>query len=75
MTRAGVLLLLAGVAFAQQAPRPPQFISPEVSADRKVTFRLHYEFSSKLLEKVVGPVFNHIASTFIDSFVKRALQS
>jgi len=41
----------------------------------KVTFRLHYEFSSKLLEKVVGPVFNHIASTFIDSFVKRALQS
>ncbi len=40
-----------------------------------MTFRLHYEFSSKLLEKVVGPVFNHIASTFIDSFVKRALQS
>lgn len=41
----------------------------------KVTFRLHYEFSSKLLEKVVGPVFNHIASTFVDSFVKRALQA
>ncbi len=41
MTRAAALLLLVGVAFAQQAPRPPQFISPEVSADRKVTFRLH----------------------------------
>ena len=38
----------------------------------KIEFRLHYEFSSKLLEKVLGPVFNHIANTFVDSFVKRA---
>lgn len=38
----------------------------------KVEFNLHYEFSSKLLEKVLGPVFNHIAGTFVDSFVKRA---
>lgn len=38
----------------------------------KVEFHLHYEFSSKLLEKVVGPVFNHIASTFVEAFVKRA---
>jgi ribosome-associated toxin RatA of RatAB toxin-antitoxin module len=38
----------------------------------KVEFRLHYEFSSHLLEKVLGPVFNHIANTFVDSFVKRA---
>src|SRR6476469_3346251 len=41
MKRATVLLLMACSAFAQQAPRPPQFVSPEVSADRKVTFRLH----------------------------------
>ena len=40
----------------------------------KVEFRLHYEFSSKLLEKIVGPVFHFIASTFVDSFVKRARQ-
>ena len=40
----------------------------------KVEFELHYEFSSKLLEKVLGPVFNHIANTFVDSFVKRAEQ-
>ncbi|MEC5386506.1 type II toxin-antitoxin system RatA family toxin [Uliginosibacterium sp. H3] len=40
----------------------------------KIEFRLHYEFSSKLLEKVVGPVFNHIANTFVDAFVKRADQ-
>jgi ribosome-associated toxin RatA of RatAB toxin-antitoxin module len=38
----------------------------------KVEFRLHYEFSSHLLEKVLGPVFNHIADTFVESFVKRA---
>jgi ribosome-associated toxin RatA of RatAB toxin-antitoxin module len=38
----------------------------------KVEFRLHYEFSSPLLEKALGPVFHHIANTFVDSFVKRA---
>ena len=40
----------------------------------KVEFHLHYEFSSRILEKVLGPVFNHIASTFVESFVKRAQQ-
>ncbi|HRP98274.1 MAG TPA: type II toxin-antitoxin system RatA family toxin [Rhodocyclaceae bacterium] len=40
----------------------------------KVEFDLHYEFSSRLLEKALGPVFNHIANTFVDSFVKRAEQ-
>lgn len=38
----------------------------------KVEFRLHYEFSSRLLEKALGPVFGHIVDTFVDSFVKRA---
>lgn len=38
----------------------------------KVEFRLTYEFSSSVLEKVLGPVFNHIVGTFVDSFVKRA---
>ena len=40
----------------------------------KVEFRLHYEFSSKLLEKVLGPVFHRITETFVESFVKRANQ-
>lgn len=40
----------------------------------RVDFNLHYEFSSKLLEKAVGPVFSHIANTFVDAFVKRANQ-
>jgi ribosome-associated toxin RatA of RatAB toxin-antitoxin module len=38
----------------------------------KVEFELHYEFKAQLLETIVGPVFNHIANTFIDAFVRRA---
>ena len=38
----------------------------------KVQLVLRYEFTSRLLEKVVGPVFEHIATTFVDAFVKRA---
>jgi ribosome-associated toxin RatA of RatAB toxin-antitoxin module len=38
----------------------------------KVEFDLNYEFSSGLLDRVIGPVFSHIANTFIDAFVKRA---
>lgn len=38
----------------------------------KVEFRLHYEFSSKLLESLVGPVFSHITKNFVDAFVERA---
>ena len=38
----------------------------------KIEFRLHYEFSSKLLEKLVGPVFNYIANSFVDAFISRA---
>jgi len=33
---------------------------------------LHYEFSSRLLEKVFGPIFHHIANSFVDAFVHRA---
>ena len=38
----------------------------------KIDFRLHYEFASKLLERLVGPVFGYIANTMVDAFVKRA---
>lgn len=38
----------------------------------KVAFDLHYEFSSKLLEKLIGPVFSKIADSFVDSFCRRA---
>ena len=38
----------------------------------KVELELEYEFASKWLEKLVGPVFSHIATTLIDAFVRRA---
>jgi ribosome-associated toxin RatA of RatAB toxin-antitoxin module len=38
----------------------------------KIEFELAYEFSSHLLERAVGPVFAHIANSFIDAFVRRA---
>mgnify|MGYP003349401494 CR=1 FL=1 len=40
----------------------------------KIEFRLSYEFSSKLFEKIIGPVFSRIANTFIEAFVQRAAQ-
>ena len=38
----------------------------------KVEFDLAYEFATSLLDRVIGPVFSHIANTFIDAFVRRA---
>ena len=38
----------------------------------KIEFELAYEFTTHLLERVVGPVFSHIADTFLDAFVRRA---
>lgn len=38
----------------------------------KVEFRLHYEFSSRLLARLLGPVFDLIANSFTEAFVKRA---
>ena len=38
----------------------------------RIDFRLRYEFSSRVLEALLGPVFSHIANTMVDAFVKRA---
>lgn len=38
----------------------------------KIEFSLNYEFSSHFLEKIIAPVFSHIANTFVDGFVTRA---
>lgn len=40
----------------------------------KVELELSYEYSSRVLEKLVGPVFNRIAATLVEAFVKRAAQ-
>lgn len=38
----------------------------------KIEFDLRYAFASPALEKVVSPVFDRVADTFVDSFVRRA---
>ncbi len=38
----------------------------------KIDFKLHYEFSNKLLEKILGPVFHFVANSFVDAFTHRA---
>lgn len=44
-------------------------LAPEAS---RVELHLAYQFASPLLGRLVGPVFNHIANTLVDAFVRRA---
>jgi ribosome-associated toxin RatA of RatAB toxin-antitoxin module len=47
----------------------------ELAADAcKVEFLLHYEFSTKLVENIVSPVFSFIAGNLVEAFVSRAEQ-
>ncbi|SRR5258706_3275221 len=41
----------------------------------KIDFLLEYEFASSILEKLVGPIFDSIANTFVDAFVRHADES
>jgi len=38
----------------------------------KIELSLKYEFATKSLEGLIGPVFEVVADTFIDAFVRRA---
>ena len=38
----------------------------------KIEFDLRYAFASPALEAVVSPVFDRVANTFVESFVRRA---
>jgi ribosome-associated toxin RatA of RatAB toxin-antitoxin module len=40
----------------------------------RIEFDLAYAFNSRPLEAVLSPVFDRVANTFVDSFVKRAEQ-
>ncbi len=40
----------------------------------KVSFDLEFEFASRMLSMVVGPVFSQIADSLVDSFHKRAVE-
>ena len=38
----------------------------------KIELELDYEFSSHLLERLIGKAFSHVATSFVDAFVRRA---
>ncbi len=38
----------------------------------KIELSLRYEFASRMLDKLLGPVFGYIANNLVDAFVKRA---
>lgn len=38
----------------------------------KIEFTLEYEFASRVLARVLEPLFDHIADTMVDAFVRRA---
>ncbi|GAB4565277.1 MAG: type II toxin-antitoxin system RatA family toxin [Rhizobacter sp.] len=40
----------------------------------KIEFDMRYAFANRPLELVVSPVFDRVANTFVDAFVKRAEQ-
>ena len=47
---------------------------PGEAAACKIEFEMRYAFASVPLEVVVSPVFDRVANTFVDAFVKRAEQ-
>ena len=40
----------------------------------RIEFRLSYELASRILDKLIGPVFGHIANTLVEAFIRRAEQ-
>jgi len=55
------------------APAPDETAAPPPRACR-VDLRLNYSFDNKALAALVGPVFDRIAASLVDAFVKRAEQ-
>ena len=49
-----------------------QFLPLAKPAACKIEFELSYAFSSRALEMVISPVFDRIANSFVEGFVKRA---
>ncbi|HEX7689625.1 MAG TPA: type II toxin-antitoxin system RatA family toxin [Burkholderiaceae bacterium] len=48
--------------------------TPDEPVACRIEFDLAYAFSNRVFEAVLSPVFDQVANTFVDSFVKRAAQ-
>jgi len=69
----GPFSLLDGFWRFVALPLAPTAEAPTESAC-KIEFEMRYAFSNKILEAAISPVFDRIANTFVDSFVRRAEQ-
>jgi ribosome-associated toxin RatA of RatAB toxin-antitoxin module len=59
---------------AVQAFRGKWRLAPLAATACKVEFFLRYEFQSAVMAKFAGPVFDNIANTLVDAYVRRAEQ-
>ncbi|MCE9657849.1 MAG: type II toxin-antitoxin system RatA family toxin [Burkholderiales bacterium] len=55
-------------------PVPGAVANPGSASACKIEFDLRYAFANGMLEAAISPVFDRIANTFVDSFVRRAEQ-
>ena len=50
-----------------------EWLFKEMAKDScQIELKVEYEFSNVILEKLISPLFNMIANTFIDEFIKEA---
>ena len=70
----GPFSLLDGFWRFVPLPVPGAAAYPGTAAACRIEFELRYAFANGLLDAAISPVFDRIASTFVDSFVRRAEQ-
>lgn len=51
---------------------PPTLPQTDVPHACRIYFEMDYEFSNRALGFIVGPVFDRLVNSFVDSFIKRA---
>ncbi len=70
----GPFSLLEGFWRFVPLPLPASPGGASTASACKIEFELRYAFSNGVLEAAISPVFDRIANTFVDSFVRRAEQ-
>jgi ribosome-associated toxin RatA of RatAB toxin-antitoxin module len=70
----GPFSLLDGLWRFVPLPVPGAASQPGTASACKIEFDMRYAFANGLLDAAISPVFDRIAGTFVDSFVRRAEQ-
>ena len=70
----GPFSLLDGLWRFVPLPVPGAASQPGAASACKIEFDMRYAFANGLLDAAISPVFDRIAGTFVDSFVRRAEQ-